>query len=139
MKIEETSQKPSDQLEPTVFVIFGEAGNLTWRKLVPALFDLSQDWSLTAQFAILAVDRIKLGDEALRRRLHDGVNQFFRSGRAKADGWNQFAKHVHYQQGDFKTPATFVALGKQCAKLEKECGHKAHRISCASRSATLSG
>jgi glucose-6-phosphate 1-dehydrogenase len=33
--------KPNDQLEPTVFVIFGGAGDLTWRKLVPALFDLS--------------------------------------------------------------------------------------------------
>jgi hypothetical protein len=70
------SPKPNDQLDPTEFVIFGGAGDLTWRKLVPALFDLSQDRSLPAQFAIIAVDRIKLRDEALRRRLHDGVNQF---------------------------------------------------------------
>ena len=41
MKIAVTSKKPNDQLEPTVFVIFGGAGDLTWRKLVPALFDLS--------------------------------------------------------------------------------------------------
>ena len=51
-----------DQLEPTVFVIFGGAGDLTWRKLVPALFDLSQDRRMPAQFSIIAVDRIKLGD-----------------------------------------------------------------------------
>ena len=73
--------KMNDQLEPTVFVIFGGAGDLTWRKLVPALFDLSQDRSLPARFAIIAVDRIKLGDDALRRRLHDGVNQFSRFGK----------------------------------------------------------
>src|SRR5207344_3295801 len=77
--------KPNDRLEATVFVIFGGAGDLTWRKLVPALFDLSQDRSLPAQFAILAVDRINLGDEALRRRLHDGVNQFSRFGKASLD------------------------------------------------------
>ena len=56
--------KTNDQLEPTVFVIFGGAGDLTWRKLVPALFDLSQDRSLPAQFAVIVVDRIKLGDDA---------------------------------------------------------------------------
>ena len=48
----------NDQLEPTVFVIFGGAGDLTWRKLVPALFDLSQDRSMPADFSIIAVDRI---------------------------------------------------------------------------------
>ena len=120
--------KTNDQLEPTVFVIFGGAGDLTWRKLVPALFDLSQDRSLPAHFAIIAVDRIKLGDDALRRRLHDGVNQFSRFGKAKAAAWNQFAQHIHYQQGDFKKPPTYAALGAQCAKLEKEWGTKAHRI-----------
>ena len=68
----------NDQLEPTVFVIFGGAGDLTWRKLVPAMFDLSQDRSLPDQFSIIAVDRAHLSDEAIRRRLHDGVNQFSR-------------------------------------------------------------
>ena len=52
--------KTNDQLEPTVFVIFGGAGDLTWRKLVPALFDLSQDRSMPADFAIIAVDRVDL-------------------------------------------------------------------------------
>ena len=63
--------KPNDQLEPTVFVIFGGAGDLTWRQLVPALFDLSQDRSLPAEFAIIAVDRVNMSDDALRRRFHD--------------------------------------------------------------------
>ena len=52
--------KPNDQLEPTVFIIFGGAGDLTWRKLVPALFDLSQDRSLPADFSVIAVDRVGL-------------------------------------------------------------------------------
>jgi glucose-6-phosphate 1-dehydrogenase len=120
--------KPTDQLDPTIFVIFGGAGDLTWRKLIPALFDLAQDRSLPANFAIIAVDRIKLGDNPLRRRLHDGVNQFSRFGRANAAVWNQFAAHIHYQPGDFKKAATYATLGSRCAKLEKEWGAKAHRI-----------
>jgi glucose-6-phosphate 1-dehydrogenase len=120
--------KTSDQLEPTVFVIFGGAGDLTWRKLIPALFDLSQDRSLPPQFAIIAVDRVKFSDSQLRKRLHDGVNQFSRFGKAKAAAWNQFAQHIHYQPGDFKKLPTYSALGGQCAKLEKQWGAKAHRI-----------
>ena len=88
----------NDQLEPTVFVIFGGAGDLTWRKLVPALFDLSQDRSMPADFAVIAVDRVETSDEKLRRRLHDGVNQFSRFGKAKAATWNRFAQHIHYQR-----------------------------------------
>ena len=83
--------KTNDQLEPTIFVIFGGAGDLTWRKLVPALFDLSQDRSLPSRLSIIGVDRIQLGEDALRRRLHDGVNQFSRFGKPKASVWNQFA------------------------------------------------
>ena len=55
--------EPSIQPGPATVVIFGAAGDLTWRKLVPALFDLSQDRSLPSQFAIIAVDRIRLGDD----------------------------------------------------------------------------
>jgi glucose-6-phosphate 1-dehydrogenase len=120
--------KPPDDLEPTVFAIFGGAGDLTWRKLVPALFDLSQDRSLPERFAIIAVDRIELSDNLLRTRLHAGINQFSRFGKSKIAAWNQFATHIHYQQGDFKKPATYAALGACCDKIEKGWGAKAHRI-----------
>jgi len=120
--------KTDDQLEPTVFVIFGGAGDLTWRKLVPALFDLSQDRSMPLHFSIIAVDRVGLNDDKLRRRLHEGVNKFSRRGKAKVDAWNQFAKNIYYQRGDFKKLQTYSAIDQQCAKLEKEWGAKAQPI-----------
>jgi glucose-6-phosphate 1-dehydrogenase len=120
--------KTSDGLDRIIFVIFGGAGDLAWRKLIPALFDLSLDRSQPAQFTIIVVDRIKLGDDALRRRLRDGVNQFSRFGKAKTAAWNLFAQHIQYQQGDFTKLVTYTALGKQCVKLEKEWGTKAQRI-----------
>src|SRR5471032_605099 len=91
-EIEVTSKKPSDQLEPTVFVIFGGAGDLTWRKLVPALFDLSQDRSLPAQFAIVAVDRIKLGDDALSRKVNEKLK-----GGYELYGSSFFSEEMMYQ------------------------------------------
>jgi glucose-6-phosphate 1-dehydrogenase len=137
--------KTSDGLEPNIFVIFGGAGDLAWRKLIPALFDLAQDRSQPAQFAIIAVDRIKLGDAALRRRWHDGVNQFSRFGKAKTAAWNLFAQHIHYQHGDFKQPSTYAALGRQCTKLEKQWGAKPgafstwpHRRACSVKSQNIS-
>jgi len=120
--------KPNDQPEPTLFVIFGGAGDLTWRKLVPALFDLSQDRGMPVDFSIIAVDRVDLSDEKLRRRLQDGVRKFSRQGMVKTGEWGEFARHIHYQQGDFKKLQTYTTLGEQCAKLEKEWSAKAHRI-----------
>jgi glucose-6-phosphate 1-dehydrogenase len=109
-------------------VIFGGGGDLTWRELVPALFDLSQDRSMPAYFSVIAVDRVPMSDEKLRQRLHSGVNQFSRFGKTKDAAWNEFAKHISYQQGDFKKAQTYAALGTQCASLEKEWGAKACRI-----------
>lgn len=120
--------KTNDQLEPTLFVIFGGAGDLTWRKLVPALFDLSQDRSMPADFSIIAVDRVDLSDEELRRRLQDGVKKFARQGMMKTGEWDEFARHIRYQLGDFKKLQTYTTLGEQCAKLEKKWSAKAHRI-----------
>ena len=117
-----------EQLNPTVFAIFGGAGDLTWRKLIPALFDLSQDRSLPPKFAIVVIDRMSLSDNALRKRLHDGVKKFSRYGVPKPSVWNEFARHVQYQQGDFKKPATYRELGATCAAIEKAFGEKTHRI-----------
>jgi glucose-6-phosphate 1-dehydrogenase len=118
----------NDQLEPNVFVIFGGAGDLTWRKLMPALFDLSQSHSIPVHFAIIAVDRIELSEDALRQRLHEGVKKFARSGKTAVKEWNEFSRHIHYLQGDFKGKSTYKELSDQCANLEKEWGSKAQRI-----------
>jgi glucose-6-phosphate 1-dehydrogenase len=120
--------KTNDQLEPNVFVIFGGAGDLTWRKLMPALFDLSQGHSIPEHFSIIAVDRVAIGEDALRKRLHAGVAKFARSWKTSAKEWNQFGGHIHYLQGDFKSDATYKELAGQCAKVEKEWGAKAQRI-----------
>ena len=73
----------SEHFEPTIFAIFGGGGDLTWRKLAPALFDLSCDRSMPERFAVIGVDRVDLSDEEYRRRLHQGVNKFSRNGKAQ--------------------------------------------------------
>jgi glucose-6-phosphate 1-dehydrogenase len=109
----------NDQLEPTVFVIFGGTGDLTWRKLVPALFALSQDRGLPSNFSIIAVGRVEFSEEKLRSHFRDGVKKFSGRGNVKASEWSKFASHIHYLQGDYKKLRTYATLRKQCAKLEK--------------------
>jgi glucose-6-phosphate 1-dehydrogenase len=118
----------NDQLEPTVFVIFGGGGDLAWRKLMPSLFDLSQDRSMPAQFSIFVVDRVSMSDESLRQRLHDGVKRFSRHLPVRTGDWDRFASHISYHQGDFKKLETYTDLADQFEKLEKSWNAKLHRI-----------
>jgi glucose-6-phosphate 1-dehydrogenase len=115
---------------PTVIVIFGGAGDLTWRKLMPSLFDLRQDGRMPKKFAIIAVDRIPYRDPALHHHFLDGVRRFSRHGKVSSTDWKEFARHVTYHRGDFKDPVTYSKLKSKCAHLEKEwkvqAGHIFH-------------
>jgi glucose-6-phosphate 1-dehydrogenase len=110
--------KRKNPLEPTIFVIFGGAGDLAWRKLVPALFNLFHDERMPADFSIIAVGRSDVSEEKLRRRFFDGVKKFSRLGKVKTGEWIKFAGHLHYLKGDFYKRQTYLALGEQCLKLE---------------------
>lgn len=120
--------KTNGQFEPTIFAIFGGAGDLTWRKLVPAMFDLSHDRSLPNQFSIIVIDRVDDNDEQIRKRLHDGVAKFSRQEKINENDWKEFAKHVHYMQGDFKKLDTYHALAEMCSNQEKEWDKRANII-----------
>jgi glucose-6-phosphate 1-dehydrogenase len=112
-----------------VLVIFGVAGDLTWRKLVPALYNLYLDDLLPEKFAIIGVDARKVGLDDLRKRLLDGVNQFSRRGKAKPETWKTFAEHiVSTVAGDFKDENTFEELSKELNAQDKSWGEHAERV-----------
>ncbi len=117
----------TEQPGPTVFVIFGGAGDLTWRKLVPALFSLYVDGDLTGRLAIIAVDRVDYSEETLRARLHEGVKRFSRRRETKGKAWKAFAANIHYCRGDFKQPKTYSTLAHYLAEIDREWGVKAQR------------
>ena len=85
-------------VSPTIFVIFGGAGDLTWRKLIPSLFDLYRDGRMPAQFAIIAVDRASFRDAEMRTRFLDDVKQFSGKGKVIRTNWHNFTRHVTYHQ-----------------------------------------
>lgn len=120
--------KPHHSLDPTVFVIFGGTGDLTSRKLLPALFDLFRNGDMPAKSSIIVVGRGALTDEKLRQRFLEGVKTFSRQGSPDAKQWTEFANRIQYQQGDTDAAGTYAALGNSCEKLEKAWGGKAQRI-----------
>lgn len=106
--------------EPTVIVIFGGAGDLTWRKLIPSLFELQRDGRMPDRFAIIVVDRVQMRTDALHRHLFDGVKRFARKGLPLRPAWNAFAGHISYQQGNFEDPSFYSALARLIAKIAME-------------------
>ncbi len=113
---------------PTIIVIFGGAGDLAWRKLFPSLFDLHRDGRMPTRFAIIAVDRTPMRDEALHARLFDGVKKFARREKSKSADWKNFARHITYLQGDFKEPETYANLALKCTALDRKWRVKTVRI-----------
>ena len=119
----------NDQIKPTIFAIFGGAGDLAWRKLVPALFDLSQENNVIPSFfSVITVSHHDLTDEELRLKLFEGVNKFSRRAPVSTEVWNQFSKHFYYQKGDFKLQQTYIDLGERCRWIEKEWNVKPQLI-----------
>ena len=112
--------KSEENVNPTIFTIFGGAGDLTWRKLVPALFSISHYRSMPSHLSIIAVDRVDMTDNQLRKRLRDGVTKFSNHGVVDDAEWEQFARHIHYMKGDFKSIETYNNLKLQLRELEKE-------------------
>ncbi|HTG80493.1 MAG TPA: glucose-6-phosphate dehydrogenase [Geobacteraceae bacterium] len=116
------------QHEPVVVVIFGAGGDLTWRKLVPALYNLFLDQRLPERFAVVGVARKEIDDEQFRQRLRSGVDLFSRRGRAIEESWNEFASRLTYFAGDFTAAETGAALGERLAELDREWGTRANRV-----------
>lgn len=125
-----TSSGCADDLRPapTILVIFGASGDLTWRKLGPALYDLFLDEWVPTRFSLVGVARKPASDEAFRRRLREGVDQFSRRGRADEKRWAAFAAAVVFQAGEFGDPRLYAALADRMAKQERAWGTAANHV-----------
>jgi glucose-6-phosphate 1-dehydrogenase len=107
-------------MNDTVFVLFGAGGDLSWRLIVPALFNLHLEGQLPRRFRLLGVDRSDFNDATLAEHYHEGVNQHSRRGRAPDDTWNEFAALIRYARADATDPAGYARLRDLLAAQEKE-------------------
>lgn len=114
--------------EPTVIVIFGGSGDLTWRKLMPALYNLYLDKWLPEKFMIIGLGRNDMSDMQFRKRLHEGVDKFSRSGKSKKNDWEKFSKNIFYKGADFNKIGIYNTLKKEITAVEKQWKSTVNRL-----------
>jgi len=114
----ETPDPPARKADPCVMVIFGASGDLTKRKLIPALLNLAAAKLLPEAFAIIGYASNDLTTESFRTQLTEDIKQFA-SCPVTPEMWAWFLKRLYYVRGDFEDPAGYKILKDQIAAVEK--------------------
>jgi glucose-6-phosphate 1-dehydrogenase len=100
-------------------VIFGANGDLTKRKLVPALFRLAYERRLPSGFALIGISRTPLTDEAFRAKMRESTQRFLEDSPFETPLWEEFERRLYYLSGDVGDPALYQALSSKLAALEQ--------------------
>ena len=103
--------------ENQILVIFGASGDLTKRKLIPALYSLEVQDLLPARFAIIGVSRSAMNDEIFRSSMHEGLQQF--SDEKDRSRIGSFLEKIHYQSVDAQDPGSFAGLARKLSDLQR--------------------
>ncbi|MDB4955644.1 MAG: glucose-6-phosphate 1-dehydrogenase [Myxococcales bacterium] len=112
--------------EPTAIVIFGATGDLTSRKLAPALYNTMVDGALSEPTVIIGISRGELSPAAFADKLRAGVTEFSRQ-KVEPAKWDKFAGMLDYVGGEFAEDATYIAL-KGRLEAAKHKGTKGNRV-----------
>src|SRR5712671_849196 len=104
-----TTPRIGKQGDPCVMVIFGAAGDLTGRKLIPALYNLARAGLLSKEFAVVGVARTQLSNDDFRKRVHDEVKEYCNDCLEDAV-WEDFQRRFYYFAGDFSDEKIFPQL-----------------------------
>ena len=100
-------------------VIMGASGDLTRRKLLPALFQLACKRRLPENFRVVGFSRSEYSDDAFRELMWDGVRELGELA-VRRDEWSAFAKNLSYVQGDLAIPEDCAKLGEALAAMESD-------------------
>jgi len=113
---------------PSVLVIFGATGDLTRRKLLPALYRLAQQRLLKSEFAILGTGRQSHSDDEFRALMQAAITEFGPDDSLDETAWQSFAKRIFYIGGDFNDAALFGQLKTKLEEIDKEYDTEGNRI-----------
>jgi glucose-6-phosphate 1-dehydrogenase len=106
--------------DPCIMVIFGASGDLTKRKLVPAMFDLERQGMLPDGFTIVGAARTPMTDESFRAYLESAIEGFGQLKKSEGPLWQHFAKRFHYLTFDSSSSSEFSRLRQQLDRLAAE-------------------
>ena len=100
-------------IEPCSIIIFGASGDLTARKLIPALYHLRKEKQMPEDFRIIGFARREKTDASWRGELRSALDQFSRTKPVDDAVWQEFSQHVFYCEGDLTDAAAYGKLAKQ--------------------------
>lgn len=122
---ETTTKRPAP---PCALVVFGATGDLTKRKLMPALYNLAVGGSLPEPFAAIGISRRPLTNEEYRDQMRAAVNEFSRRRPADPAVWDRFAARLDYEAGEFDDDAAFERLSVRLQQLDARHDLKGNRL-----------
>lgn len=106
--------------EPAAIVIFGASGDLTRRKLIPALYELAAAACLAPRFAIVGFARSRMSDDEFRKQCEEALRAHGESVEFEAGVWQEFSKSLSYLVGDYEAPEAYRQLGERLDALDRE-------------------
>src|SRR5688572_24731605 len=109
-----------DRADPCTVVILGAGGDLTKRKLLPALYQLAKEDLLASDFRVLGVSREPIGPDGFRAMMRSAIE----GSDEIADGiddavWNTLSARLHYVAGDLTAPSTYAGIATRLTELER--------------------
>src|SRR6266478_4801713 len=113
--------------QPCSIVIFGATGDLTHRKLIPALYNLATEGELPAGVAIVGFARRQKSDEEFRRDLEEATRKFSRQP-VRDEIWKTFAQSIFYHQSEFDDESGYGRLVKRLDEIDKNHGTRGNRL-----------
>src|SRR6266446_6887990 len=114
--------------EPCVMVIFGATGDLTHRKLLPALYNLALEHPLPAGFSVVGFARRPYSDDQFREQALESINQYSRQKPVNPQVWESFASGICYLQADFHDLKGYEKLNTVLNTLDQQRGTSGNRI-----------
>ncbi len=101
-------------------VIFGANGDLTKRKLMPALYRLAYDRRLSAGFAVIGISRSPMSDDQFREKMREAVKEFSEDTEVEDDLWKTFAAGLFYVAGDIDNPKVYTDVAAKLKEVEQQ-------------------
>jgi len=106
--------------ESCLVVIFGATGDLTRRKLLPALYRLVQQHLIPAEFAILGVSRQQMSDQEYRAKMREALAEFGDEDPVDEAAWSSFADGIFYIRGEFKDAETYTIVRSRLKEIDEQ-------------------
>lgn len=113
--------------QPCAIVIFGATGDLTHRKLIPALYNIAADGEMPPAVAVVGLARRPKTDDEYRAEMEEATRKFSRQP-VRDEIWDGFARSLFYQCSDFGDEAGYRALAGRLDKLDEESGTRGNRL-----------